>query len=77
MAVLNEKLLRDALSLPVDLRTALVDKLLESLNVPLKEDIERAWAEEVEKRCKEIESGTVKTIPGEEVFKKIRARYQK
>jgi putative addiction module component (TIGR02574 family) len=77
MAVLNEKLLRDALSLPVDLRTALVDKLLESLNVPLKEDIERAWAEEVEKRRKEIESGTVKTIPGEEVFKKIRARYQK
>lgn len=77
MAVLNEKLLRDALSLPLDLRTALIDKLLESLNVPLKEDIEQVWAEEAEKRREEIESGKVEPIPGEEVFKKIRARYQK
>ena len=77
MAVLNEKLLRDALSLPLDLRTELVDKLLESLNVPIKEDIEQAWAEEAEKRLEEIESGKVETIPGDEVFKKIRDRYQK
>jgi len=77
MSVLNEKLLRDALSLPLDLRTELVDKLLESLNVPLKEDVEQAWAEEAEKRLEEINSGKVKTIPGDEVFKKIRARYQK
>jgi putative addiction module component (TIGR02574 family) len=77
MAVLNEKLLRDALSLPLDLRTELVDKLLESLNVPIKEDIEQAWAEEAEKRLEEIESGKVETIPGDEVFKKIRDQYQK
>ena len=77
MSVLNEKLLRDALSLPLDLRTELVDKLLESLNVPLKEDIEQAWAEEAEGRLEEIDSGKVKTIPGDDVFKKIRDRHQK
>nr|MDO8114891.1 hypothetical protein [Candidatus Sigynarchaeota archaeon] len=42
MATLNEKLLRDVLSLPLDLRTELIDKLLESLNVPIKVDIEQA-----------------------------------
>jgi hypothetical protein len=50
MSTINEKLLRDALSLPVDLRTELVDKLLESLNGPLTEEIEQVWAEETEKR---------------------------
>jgi putative addiction module component (TIGR02574 family) len=77
MAVLNEKLLRDALSLPLDLRAELVDKLLESLNVPLDEEVEQAWAEDAEKRLEEIDSGKVNPISGDEVFKKIRARYQK
>jgi len=77
MATLNEKLFRDVLSLPVDLRTKLVDKLLESLNVPLKGEIEHAWAEEAEKRLADITSGKVSPIPGDEVLKKIRDRFQK
>ncbi|HYM62445.1 MAG TPA: addiction module protein [Thermoanaerobaculia bacterium] len=31
------------------------------------EDIEAAWAEEVERRIREIDSGEVKTIPWEQV----------
>ena len=77
MPILNDKLLRDVLSLPLESRTELVDKLLESLNVPIKEDIEQSWAEEAEKRLGEIVSGNVETIPGDEVFKKIRDRFQK
>lgn len=77
MATLNEKLLRDVLSLPLDLRTELVDKLLKSLNVPIKEEIEQAWAEEAEKRLNEIASGKVKSTPGDAVFQKIRNRYKK
>ncbi len=77
MAILNEKLLRDALSLPVELRTELVDKLLESLNFPIKTDIEEAWAEEAEHRLEDVISGKVKPVPGEDVFKKTRARYSK
>jgi putative addiction module component (TIGR02574 family) len=77
MSTLNEKLLRDALSLPLDLRAELVDKLLESLNAPLKEDVEHAWAKEAEKRLEEITSGKVQAIPGDDVFKKIHDRYQK
>ena len=77
MATLDEKLLRDALSLPLELRTKLVNKLLESLNVPIEEDVEQAWAEEAEKRLDELVSGKVKSVPGDEVFRKIRDRYKK
>lgn len=61
------------MSLPVEVRTLLVNKLLESLNPPDKE-IDELWAKEAEKRVEDIRTGKVKTIPGEEVFKKIREK---
>ena len=77
MAVINEKLLEDVLALPTDLRNTLIEKLIESLNLPPKKEIENAWIEEADRRAEEIESGKVQPIPGEEVFKTIRKRYQK
>jgi putative addiction module component (TIGR02574 family) len=38
------------------------------------EDVEAAWAEEIERRVRQIDSGEVKTIPWEEVRAKISAR---
>jgi len=35
------------------------------------------WAEEVERRSQEIESGKARLIPGEEVFAKIKIRFGK
>jgi len=69
----TEDLFDEAISLPVEKRTALVDKLLQSLN-PALSDIDKLWAEEAEKRLKEITEGTVKTVPGETVFSRIRER---
>ncbi len=46
---LNKKLLREALSLPINLRTALIDNLIESLNVPLQKKTDQMWTEESEK----------------------------
>jgi putative addiction module component (TIGR02574 family) len=69
----TEDLFDEAVSLPVEKRTLLVDKLLQSLN-PIQGDIDKMWAEEAEKRAKEIAEGSVKTVPGEEVFAKIRER---
>jgi len=57
----------------LDIRTQLVDKLLQSLH-PIKKEIDKLWAEEAEKRVEEIRSGKVIKIPGEEVFNKIRKR---
>ncbi|HDY70672.1 MAG TPA: addiction module protein [Nitrospirae bacterium] len=69
----TNELISEAMSLPVEVRTLLVNKLLESLNPPDKE-IDELWAKEAEKRVEDIRTGKVKTIPGEEVFKKIRRK---
>jgi putative addiction module component (TIGR02574 family) len=68
-----EDLINEAMSLPVELRARLVDELLKSLN-PAQADIDELWAAEAEKRVSEIESGKVKPIPGEEVFRDLRKR---
>jgi len=38
------------------------------------EEVETAWAEEVERRIRQIDGGEVKTIPWEEVRAKLYAR---
>ena len=72
----TEELIFEAVSLPVDIRVQLVEKLLQSLN-PTEKETDEVWAAEAERRVQEIESGTVKTVPGDEVFKKIRDRLAK
>ena len=62
--------------LPIDLKLELVDRLLESIS-PSQKEIDELWKVEVERRIDEVESGKVKTIPGDEVFAKIRARRKK
>ena len=69
----TDELFAEAVSLPLDILTQLVDKLLQSLH-PIKKEIDALWTEEAEKRVKEIRSGKVATIQGEEVFEKIRKR---
>lgn len=77
MTELNEKLLQEALSLPSHLRTMLIEELIRSLNIPIQEDIDELWAKESERRISEIESGKVKSISGEKVFKDIQSRFGK
>ncbi len=36
---------------------------------------ERAWREEIDRRIAEIESGTVRCVPVEDVFAALRKRY--
>jgi len=63
-------------SLPVDIKTQLVEKILNSLN-PSQKEIDVLWVKEVERRVKDLRTGKVKTIPGEEVFGEIRKRFDK
>jgi putative addiction module component (TIGR02574 family) len=69
----TEDLIDEAISLPVETRTLLVDKLLQSLN-PTQTEIDVLWAKEAEKRVEEIRTGKVETVPGDQVFRKIRDR---
>jgi hypothetical protein len=57
-------------SLPVEERALVVDSLLKSLNPP-ETDIDKKWAEVAKKRLSELRSGSVKAVPGVEVFYKI------
>ncbi len=68
-----DELMSMADSLPVDIKTQLIDKLLNSLNPTLKE-IDELWKTEAEKRVEEIKNSKVKPLPGEEVFTEIRKK---
>lgn len=77
MERLSEKIYEQAITLPVDERLILIDKLLISANLPTQEDIDQAWSTEVERRCQALERGEAKLISGDEVFEKIRKRFSK
>jgi putative addiction module component (TIGR02574 family) len=55
-------------------RAELAGRLLQSLHGEPDDDVEAAWAEEVERRVRQIDRGEVKTIPWEEVRAELYAR---
>jgi putative addiction module component (TIGR02574 family) len=61
------ELFRRASDLPESDRALLPGLLIESLEAEPDEDVEHAWLAEVERRVAELESGSVQTIPWEEV----------
>ena len=71
-----KELIAEAVSLPVEERTLLIDSLLHSLN-PTDAEIDKAWATEAERRLEELRAGTAKTIPADQVFAEIRNRFAK
>ncbi|MGI6099171.1 MAG: addiction module protein [Lentisphaerae bacterium] len=68
------EIIHEAVSLPVEERTVVVDSLLRSLNPPDSE-IDRKWAAVAKRRLEDLRSGRVKPVPGEEVVAKIRRRF--
>jgi len=75
MPTVADKVVDEVLELPAEARIGLVDRILASLNLPTRPEIDRLWAEEAERRVGEIERRQVKLVPGEEVFTKIRRKY--
>lgn len=61
----------EALTLEPDERAALAEALWASLDTP--EAVEQAWAEEVERRIADIDSGAVQMVPLEDVLAELRA----
>ena len=61
------KLFEEAMRLDPEDRAALVGLLIESLDPESEEGVEEAWVAEVERRMAELDSGTVQTIPWEEL----------
>ncbi len=72
----TDELISEAMSLPIDIKTQLINRLLVSLN-PERKDIDEFWMKEAEKRLKDIKTGKIKTVPGEQIFQEIKERFQK
>jgi putative addiction module component (TIGR02574 family) len=71
-----KEIIQEAESLPVEERAMVIDSLLRSLNPPSME-IDREWAKVAKGRLAELRSGRVTPTPGDEVFAKIRERFEK
>jgi putative addiction module component (TIGR02574 family) len=68
------KLLEKALLLSGEEQEALADSLISSLGGKVDENVQAAWAAELEKRLAELDSGKTKTIPWSEVKKRNLAK---
>ena len=77
MSASADKIYEQALDLPIEARLILIDKLLQSTNLPTRTEIDQAWIREVELRLQSLNSGKAKLIPGEVVFEKIKNRFSK
>ena len=71
MANLIEELSSQARKLPAADRVRLAEELLATVHKPDSE-VEAAWEEEIRLRIAEIDAGTAKLIPAEEVFALVR-----
>ena len=65
-------LTKEALSLPVEDRVVLAQRVWDSIEHFASADIEAAWLEEADRRWREIEEGKVQCQPAHEVMKRAR-----
>ena len=67
-----EELFREALSLPIEIRTELTERLIASLAEDISPEILEAQLKEVRRRISQAESDDTKLVPGEEVLARVR-----
>lgn len=72
-----KEILRAALLLSPGERAMLADHLLASLDAPNQKEIDEAWAEEAERRMREIDEGKVELIDGELVMERLRSKLKR
>ena len=69
-----KEIVNAAIKLPEEERLQIVEELLASLEPVADDDVDAAWAAEVEKRSRQIKEGTVRPIPWEDVKSAARKR---
>ena len=63
---------REALSLPVEERVVLAQRVCESLEHFATPDVEKAWMVEADRRWREIEEGKAQCLSADEVMRQAR-----
>jgi putative addiction module component (TIGR02574 family) len=69
----TQRLIEEALSLPVEERALIADSLMRSLNLP-STSTDAEWTEVAKRRLAELRSGKVKPIPGDKVVAEVLKR---
>ncbi len=69
-----KQIVKEAESLPVEERAAIVDSLLQTLNPP-DPQIDKEWVVVAKRRLTELRSGQVDSVSGEEVFSNVRKHF--
>lgn len=67
-----EQLIQEVLALPSSARVILAEKLVESLEFDVDENLQKLWTSEAKERRDEIRSGTVQPLSGEEALAQVR-----
>jgi putative addiction module component (TIGR02574 family) len=67
----KQNVIEEALRLTEAERLEIAEALYESLEGPADVDVEQAWAIEIERRLKAIDSGRAKLVPWSEARKQI------
>jgi len=71
-----KEIIEEAECLPVEERVMVIDSLLRTINPPLAE-VEIEWMMVAKRRLAELRSGQVEAVPRNEVFAKIRDRFER
>ena len=74
MARSARDLFDEAMRLEPQERATLIRLLIEALDADTEEGVEDAWRVEIERRMAELDSGTVQTIPWEELRARLYRR---
>lgn len=77
MAKVVAELEQDIRALPDADKERLLRVLLEELDGPPDPDADRLWLEEIARRDREIDEGLIETIPAEQVFAELKARFSR
>ncbi|OLU29513.1 addiction module antitoxin RelB [Pseudomonas sp. PA15(2017)] len=68
-----QKIENEALHLSRKERADLIQRLVLSLDTPTEEELRADWLAEAQLRAKELDNGSARAVPSEEVMRKARA----
>ena len=74
MAKSARELFEEAMELDPEERATLLRLLIESVDAESEDGVEDAWRAEIERRMAQLDSGTVQTIPWEELRARLYRR---
>ena len=70
-----DDIVEKALRLPSTARASLAELLLESLDHEEDIPVSEEWKVEIQRRCQEIDNGSVKLVSVEDAFRQLNSKY--